>query len=269
MTDDQPAEARQLLKTGGHKYDHGHLAVIAGAQAGAARLAARAAMRIGAGLVTLLPPSDALARFHGGPDALMLHPLNEPGGLEAWCKARKVSALLIGPGCGIDRAHALLPAVLASGLPAIVDADAITALAAHPGQKLRPDIVLTPHEGEFKRLCPDLTPTDDPDQRDTVARTAAQRWNATILLKGPVSVIAHPDGTNWRHDASDAPQLATAGSGDVLAGLIGGLLARSFDAALACRLAAWVHAQCARRFGPGLIADDLPEQIPALLRELA
>nr|WP_220185276.1 NAD(P)H-hydrate dehydratase [Paracoccus sp. S1E-3] len=255
-----------LQKRGGHKYDHGHLLVIAGApgQGGAARLAARAGLRIGAGLVTLAPPASAMAEHAGRPDALMRSPVDGAPDLRAALSARRIAAIAIGPGCGVDRATALLPAVLDSALPCLLDADALTALAA-ARLPLRANIVLTPHRGEFARLFPDFAAL--PDRQAAVQ--AARRMGAVVLLKGPETAIADPDGTLRIHDGRDAPWLATAGSGDVLSGLIAGLLARGIAPLDAAWAAAHIHAAAARRFGPGLIADDLVEQIPAILRETA
>lgn len=261
-----------LQKRGGHKYDHGHALIIAGGsgQGGAARLAARAALRIGAGLVTLGPPGAAMAEHAGPPDALMRQPIDTPADLRAAITTRKINAICLGPGCGVDRAGAFLPAAVGSGLPCLLDADALTALARAP-RPLRANIVLTPHRGEFSRLFPDIAASlpDNPDAQLAAAAQAARLSGAVVLLKGPDTAIAAPDGSAHLHSAHDAPWLATAGSGDVLAGLITGLLARGFSALDAALTGAHIHAAAARRFGPGLIADDLPEQIPAILREMA
>ena len=261
-----------LQKRGGHKYDHGHALIVAGGpgMGGAARLAARAALRIGAGLVTIAPPASAMIEHCGPPDALMRHPLDQARDLPGLLAARRIGAIVIGPGCGVARAASLLPAVLAANLPTVLDADAITALAQQEAPlPLRPDIVLTPHRGEFARLLPDLARNlpDDPEGLAQAARSAARQLGATLLLKGPATAIASPSGESALNRAEDAPGLATAGSGDVLSGLIAGLLARGFTPFDAARYGAHIHAEAARRFGPGLIADDLPEQIPAILGE--
>ena len=266
-----PLPLDSLQKRGGHKYDHGHALIVAGGPGagGAARLAARAALRIGAGLVTLAPPASAMAEHCGPPDALMRQPLDRPAELPPILANHRISAALIGPGCGVGRAADLLPALLAAGVPMVIDADAITALAQMPAHPpLRPDIVLTPHRGEFARLLPDLAAdlSDAPEAQLAAAKAAARRLGATVLLKGPDTAIAHPSGESALNSAGDAPWLATAGSGDVLAGIIAGLLARGFSPLDAAATAAHIHAEAARRFGPGLIADDLPEQIPAILR---
>lgn len=268
----------QKREGGSHKYSHGHALIVAGgvAKGGAARLSARAALRIGAGLVTLAPPQEALPEHTAPPDALMRCALDDAAALRDLLDDTRITAVCIGPGCGIDRAASLLPVLLASRRPAVLDADALTALAREPrlAAMLHPDCVLTPHAGEFARLAPDLAArlSDRPVQGPAfskldAAREIAARLGAVVLLKGPDTVIASPDGRCRIHSAFDLPWLATAGSGDVLAGLIAGLLARSLPALDAAGLGTALHAAAARSFGPGLIADDLPDRLPALLRD--
>ncbi|RNF36224.1 NAD(P)H-hydrate dehydratase [Paracoccus methylarcula] len=263
----------------GHKYSHGHALVVAGpaGHGGAARLAARAALRGGAGLVTLCPPAAAMAEHAGPPDALMRRGLDNATQMRAMLTDPRITALCLGPGCGVNRAAGLLPVVLDHAGPCVLDADALTALAQAPHWPggLSDNCVLTPHAGEFARLFPDLdarlaeTPMRGPAfSRTDALREAASRCGAVVLLKGPDTVIAAPDGQACIHSASDVPWLATAGTGDVLAGLITGFLARGIAAFEAAALAVLLHARAARRFGPGLIADDLPEQLPFLFREL-
>ncbi|MFD1882404.1 NAD(P)H-hydrate dehydratase [Paracoccus pacificus] len=271
-----------------HKFDHGHALIIAGGigHGGAARLSARAALRVGAGLVTLCPPKSALIEHSGPPDALMRRAVDDAATLAEMLTDKRISALCIGPGCGVDRAGALLPAVLESGRHCVLDADALTALAGKPDllPGLHKNCVLTPHAGEFARLFPDLAerlaelPERGPAySKLDAARQASARCGAVVLLKGPDTVIAGPDGRAEIHSAYDVPWLATAGSGDVLAGLITGLLARnppeyavSYSTAFQFAAnATALHAAAARRFGPGLIADDLPDQIPGVFRDLA
>ncbi|MDO5613536.1 MAG: NAD(P)H-hydrate dehydratase [Paracoccus sp. (in: a-proteobacteria)] len=275
-----------LAKRNGHKFTHGHAVIIAGGigQGGAARLAARAALRIGAGLVTIAPPRSALIDHSGPPDALMRRGVDDDAdALAMLLTDKRISAVAIGPGCGVDRAAALVPAVLASKRPCVLDADALTAWARDP-QPLHRDCVLTPHGGEFARLFPDLAERlngsrnsdteqwtarmTSPYSKLEAARDAAARCGATVLLKGPDTVIAAPDGRAVIHSAYDIPWLATAGAGDVLAGIIAGLLARGLPPLEAAATSTLIHAQAARRHGPGLIADDLPEQIPGVLRDL-
>ncbi|SET03781.1 NAD(P)H-hydrate dehydratase [Oceanicella actignis] len=267
-----------------HKYVHGHALVLAGGcgKGGAARLAARAALRVGAGLVTVAPPPEALAENAARLDAVMLRPVADAEALRRALADRRINALALGMGLGADaRARALTLAALESGRAATLDADALGAFAADPAPlfaALRPDCVLTPHEGEFARLFPDLAErlrapalAGPAFSRLDAAREAARRAGATVLLKGPDTVIASPDGAALVHLAAGpraAPWLATAGAGDVLAGLIAGLAARGFAPLEAAAAAAWLHVEAALRVGPGLIAEDLPEALPAVLRAL-
>lgn len=272
-----------LLKRAGHKYSHGHALVLGGGtgQGGAARLAARAALRVGAGLVTLGCPPDALPENAARLDAVMLRPIADAAGLDEALSDRRLNALCLGPGLGPARARDLVPAALAAGRASVLDADALTAFAASPEalfDALHPAVVLTPHGGEFARLFPDLAdalaaPAESGPafSRLDAVRQAAARAGCVVLLKGPDTVIAAPGGEARIAAAvgeGAAPWLATAGSGDVLAGLIAGLLARGFAPLEAAATAAWLHAEAARRFGPGLIAEDLPEELPAVLRGL-
>lgn len=249
-----------------HKYTHGAALVIAGPMGagGAARLAARAALRVGTGIVTIGPPSAALIEHLGPPDALMRRAITDAEGLSAMLADRRINALCIGPGCSIARSEALLPVVLGADIPAVLDADALTALSHAKPWPLRDGLVLTPHQGEFGRLFPDLK--DSGDQM-AAALTAARRSNAVMVLKGPQTVVAAPDGQMHVNDARDVPWLATAGSGDVLAGIVTGLLARGLPPLRAAIIATALHTRAARTHGPGLIADDLPEALPAVLRD--
>ncbi len=298
--DEPPAEA--LAKRGaGHKYDHGHVLVLAGGvgRGGAARLAARAALRVGAGLVTVGCPPAALIENAARLDAVMLRPLADPQALAAALDDPRIAALCLGPGLGADRARALVPAALAPQAQSdarseepgpsaarpprgvVLDADALTAFEADPEAlwaHTHPRCVLTPHDGEFARLFPDLAaPLRAPARagpapsRVDAVRAAAARAGAVVLLKGPDTVIAAPDGAASVHSAAyarAAPWLATAGAGDVLAGLIAGLLARGCAPRPAAEAAAWLHVEAARAAGPGLIAEDLPEALPGVFRDL-
>jgi hydroxyethylthiazole kinase-like uncharacterized protein yjeF len=268
----------RLAKTeDAHKYAYGHALILAGGpgQGGAARLAARGALRIGAGLVTVGCPLPALAENAARMDTVMLRPVFDGTALARILEDRRFNALCLGPGMGHDRARDLVPVALASGRGVVVDADALSAFAADPAALFAhctPQTVLTPHGGEFARLFPDLDPRGPGGPgRDEAARRAAARSGAVVLFKGPRTVIAAPDGRLAVSDATGAraaPWLATAGSGDVLAGFITGLLARGLDAMAAAETAATLHVACARAFGPGLIAEDLPEQLPAVFRAL-
>lgn len=265
-------QTHRLSKTNGHKYDHGHALILSGGpgHGGAARLAARAALRVGAGLVTLACPQAALTENAARLDAVMLRTVDTPDALAALLADPRITALAIGPGLGQGRARDLVPVALAARRATVLDADALTAFADQPQllfKAMHGDCVLTPHGGEFARLFPDL------DRTDPIAatRAAAARAGCVVLLKGPATVIAAPDGRSMIHAAAyadAAPWLATAGSGDVLAGIIAGLLARGFPTPEAAATGAWLHAAAARRFGPGLIADDLPDQIPGVFRDL-
>lgn len=258
-----------------HKYDHGHALVVSGGvgHGGAARLAARGALRIGAGLVTLGCPPAAILENAAHLNAIMLARIDGADALTDLLQDKRLNALCIGPGLGLsERAGDLLEAALAAHRATVLDADALTLLSKSGAlfSCLHSNCVLTPHRGEFARLFPELA---DLTQADTLllARQAAARAGCTVLLKGPVTAIAEPEGicaTSVATGEHAAPWLATAGSGDVLAGFITGLLARGFAPRDAAASGAWLHAECARHFGAGLIAEDLPETLPAVFREL-
>ena len=267
--------ADRLLKNDGHKFSHGHVLVLAGGvgRGGAARLAARAALRVGAGLVTVACPPAALIENAARLDAVMLRALPDATALPPLLESLRISALCLGPGLGLgEREAALVRAALDSKLPLVLDADALTLIARDETLRtlLHRDCVLTPHEGEFRRLWPELAA--DP-ALSKCARTvrASDATGAVVLLKGADTVIAEPDGSPMIHSAlreDTAPQLATAGSGDVLAGLIAGLVARSIPPSEAASASVWLHAEAARQFGPGLISEDLPDAVPVVLRDL-
>jgi hydroxyethylthiazole kinase-like uncharacterized protein yjeF len=274
----------QVGKLGGHKYDHGHALVLAGDmdRAGAARLAARAALRVGAGLVTLGCPTGALGAATGRVDALMPRPVADGAALRDVLSDRRIGALVAGPGLGLGaREVGLVEAALASRRASVLDADALTLVGGDAGLRagLHERCVLTPHEGEFARLFPEIsawrkaepTPGSPAVSKVDAARRAAREAGCVVLLKGADTVIAGPDGRCAVHAAvrgRAAPWLATAGAGDVLAGLIGGLLARGLSPFEAAETAAWLHVQAALAFGPGLIADDLPDMLPAVFRAM-
>lgn len=264
---------RKTTQGAAHKYGHGAALIVAGDAGGAARLGARAALRAGAGLVTICPARANLADHAGPPDALMRKPLDDTWDLGALLRDGRITALALGPGAGVERAATLLPAAVASGIAAVLDADALTALARDRAPALHDRCILTPHPGEFARLCPDLAErltgiaTAGPAfSRLDAVRAAAARTGAVVLLKGPDTVIAAPSGRAAVHSAFDLPWLATAGSGDVLAGIIAGLAARGLPGFEAACLGARLHGAAARHVGPGLIADDLPEALPAVIR---
>lgn len=244
------------LRVDGHKYQRGHALLRGGDRPGAALLAGHAALRIGAGLATLALPQEAMA-LPGGPDALMRQRCDgSPDWRMALQDARR-NALLLGPGNGSGAAtRQMVLDALATKRPTVLDADALTAFAENPRAlfaAIRGPVVLTPHDGEFARLFPDL------GTLPKLARThaAAKMSNAVVLLKGPDTVIADPDG-RAAINTNAPPDLATAGAGDVLAGFCVGLLAQGMPAFEAACAAVWLHGEAASAGGAGLIADDLP-----------
>lgn len=254
--------------SGGHKHDRGRLYVVTGGATttGAARMAARAGLRIGAGLVTLLSPPSAVLVNAAHIEAVMLKSFTDAESLVA--AADRASAVVIGPAAGVGEATAAAVLALTRMDAALVlDADALTSFQDSPQalfDRLGPRHVLTPHEGEFERLFPGLLKSAG---RIEAARAAARISHGVVLLKGEETLIAAPDGrTVLNRHAS--PFLATAGAGDVLAGMIGGLLAQGMAPLDAASAAAWIHGEAARRFGPGLIAEDLPGLIPPVLADL-
>ncbi|WP_375690988.1 NAD(P)H-hydrate dehydratase [Pseudooceanicola sp. LIPI14-2-Ac024] len=267
-----------------HKYDHGHALVLSGGvgRGGAARLAGRAALRIGAGLVTLAPPPAALIENAAQLTAIMLRAMPDGAALTAMLEDARISALCLGPGLGTGQREAgLVAAALDARRPTVLDADALTLIAGDDDlrARLHAGCVLTPHAGEFARLFPEIAgrlsaPAVQGPAMSTLdaAGAAAAAAGCTVLLKGAATVVAAPDGraaiNPGVYDRA-APWLATAGAGDVLAGLIAGLMARGLAPMQAACDAAWLHVEAARAFGPGLIAEDLPEMLPAVLRTLA
>lgn len=260
-----------------HKYGRGAVAVAAGGLTGvgAPRLGARAALRIGAGLATVICRPDALAAHAArGPDALMQMAAADVGAFTAALSARKVDALLIGPALGLDgEARSWVAAAAGAAWPCVFDADALTHVAAHRAvlagrlRRRAGPAVLTPHEGEFRRLVAGLPGYEEERGKLARARQAAQLTGAVVVLKGPDSVIAAPDG-RAAINATGSPALATAGAGDVLGGIITGLLAQRMPAFEAACAAVWLHGCAGERLGLGLIADDLPEALPGLLAAL-
>ena len=255
----------------GHKYSRGHAVVVSGPPhaTGAARLAARGALRIGAGLVSVASPLDSVTVNAMHLTAIMVKPFDGPGGLTELLKDKRFNAVAIGPGCGTGPAtRKLVETVLRSEAAVVLDADALTSYAGDPEalfKVLRPSTVLTPHEGEFERLFPELL--EHSASRVEAARTAAAKAKCVVVLKGPDSAIASPDG-RVAISNNAPPTLATAGSGDVLGGFVTGLLAQHMEPFKAAAAAVWLHGLAATEFGAGLIAEDLPEQLPALLRRL-
>jgi hydroxyethylthiazole kinase-like uncharacterized protein yjeF len=255
--------------TGAHKHQRGRLMVISGNvwSTGAARLAARSGLRVGAGLVTVMSPLSAVAVNAAQLEAVMVRPFETDTELQR--AADDVDAVVIGPGAGVNNTTVLnLMALARTGAALVVDADALSVFRDDPDalfSNLDRDDVLTPHVGEFERVFPGLLA--EAPERIAAARTAAARAGAVVLLKGPDTVIAAPDGRT-AVNTNAAPWLATAGSGDVLAGLIAGLIAQGMDSFEAACAGTWIHAEAARGFGPGLISEDLPGLVPPVLQGL-
>jgi hydroxyethylthiazole kinase-like uncharacterized protein yjeF len=261
----------------GHKYDRGHVVVVSGEMptTGAAKLAARGALRIGAGLVTIASPTNALGAHAAESAAVMVREVEGAAALAEFLADRRLNSVVIGPGGGVGaRMRDQVDAALNSGAAVVLDADAVTSFANDAnalgalirGLPKRP-VVLTPHEGEFRRLFKRLD--DNLNLHSKLEKTcaAARSSGAIVVLKGGDTVVADPAGR--AAIAANAPALlATAGSGDVLAGLIAGLLAQGMPAFEATTAAVWLHGEAAKAFGPGLISEDLPEMLPAVLRRL-
>jgi len=267
-----------------HKYRRGHVGVFSGGPSatGAARLSALAAARSGAGAVTVLSPANAMQVNAAHLTSIMLRKVADMGDLNAFLDDRRPSAFVLGPGFGAgEKARTFALAVLERGSPEggksgieglVLDADGITSFRDAPaslfitaGASSVP-LVLTPHEGEFARLFSGLAADAGLSKLDR-ARKAAARSHGVVVYKGADTVIAAPDG-RAAINANGAPWLATAGSGDVLSGVIAGLLAQQMPAFEAACAAVWMHAEAGRRFGPGLIAEDLPSALVPVLRAL-
>jgi hydroxyethylthiazole kinase-like uncharacterized protein yjeF len=249
-----------------HKYARGHALVVGGAMmTGAARLAAKSALRTGAGLVTLAAPEAAFAVYAAALTGIIVHSVTGSEDFPALLADKRRNAALIGPGAGVGaETREKTLAILAAEKRAVLDADALTSFAGDPETlfaAIRTPCVFTPHEGEFARLF------DATGSKPERARRAARQSGAVILLKGADTVIAAPDG-RVAINANAPPELATAGSGDVLAGIVLGLLAQGMEPFTAAAAAAWIHGDAAGRVGPGLIAEDLVEALAPTLRYL-
>jgi hydroxyethylthiazole kinase-like uncharacterized protein yjeF len=267
--------------SGGNKYSRGHALLVGGyPMTGAARMAARAAARAGAGLTSIAVPDIALPIYAAALTSIMVHPLSRPEDFTQLLGDPRYTALLIGPGAGVNeatRSRAL--AMLQTRRAVLLDADAISVFADRVGElagAIHGPCILTPHEGEFTRLFGGdaigaagrgATGVAAAGDKLSRARSAARSSGAIIVLKGSDTVIAAPDGRAIVN--SNAPaNLATAGSGDVLSGVILGLLAQRMDAFLAAAAGVWLHGAAAADFGPGLLAEDLPDLLPGVLRRL-
>jgi hydroxyethylthiazole kinase-like uncharacterized protein yjeF len=266
-----------MPKAGGHKYDRGHAVVVSGPSwsTGATRLAARAALRAGAGLVTIASPRDALFVNATSSLAVMVRAVDGAIELGAFLADRRLNALAIGPGIGVKESTCELVLTALDGDRGVVlDADAITCFAEQPGrlvEALKPRrnqaTILTPHEGEFNRYFAVLDGRTKVGSKLDRARLAAAITRAIVLIKGADTVVAAPDG-RAAIAANAPPYLATAGAGDVLTGILTGLLAQGMPAFEAATAAVWLHGQAAIEAGPGLISEDLPEALPSVYRTL-
>jgi hydroxyethylthiazole kinase-like uncharacterized protein yjeF len=259
----------------GHKYHRGHVVVVSGPSwsTGAARLAARGALRAGAGLVTIASPREALAVNAAANLAVMVRPVDGAAELTRFLADPRLNALALGPGLGVgEQTCELVLAALTGERAVVLDADAITSFAEAPQRlaralKARRDkpTVLTPHEGEFSRYFHGLDEQTKVGSKLDRGRLGTKLTGAVILLKGADTVVAAPDGR--ASIAANAPAyLATAGAGDVLTGIVTGLLAQGMPAFEAASAAVWLHGEAARAFGLGLIAEDIPEMLPGAYR---
>jgi hydroxyethylthiazole kinase-like uncharacterized protein yjeF len=261
----------------GHKYVRGHVLAVSGGigTTGAARMTARGALRAGAGLVTLATPRDALAVNAAALTAVMVRAVDTAIEFAEELNDRRFNAVAIGPGAGIsDRTRDFVHTALSAERHLVLDADALTSFADAPDRLFEqikaaadPQIVLTPHEGEFPRLFSDISNKHPGRSKLERVRAAAERSGAVVLLKGADTTVAAPDG-RATIAANAPPWLATAGSGDVLAGIIAGFLAQGVAAFEAASMAVWMHGEAAREAGPGLIAEDLTETLPAVFRRI-
>jgi hydroxyethylthiazole kinase-like uncharacterized protein yjeF len=261
----------------GHKYARGHAIVVSGdlAATGAARMAARGALRAGAGLVTLASPRDALAVNASALTAVMVRAINTAVEFAELLTDKRLNTCVIGPGAGLGvRTRDFVLTALSAKRNLVLDADALTSFADAPDHLFEaikdshdPQVVLTPHEGEFPRLFSDISNKHPGRSKLERVGAAAERSGAIVLLKGPDTVVASPDG-RATIAANAPPWLATAGAGDVLAGMIAGMLAQGVAAFEAASIGVWMHGEAAREAGPGLIAEDLPEVLPAVFRHL-
>ncbi len=263
--------------TDGHKYDRGHAVIVSGPvwSTGAARLAARAALRAGAGLVTIASPRDALAVNATANLAVMVRPVDGARELSEFLTDQRLNALALGPGLGVGPSTCeTVLAALAGERAVVLDADAITSFAAEPARLAKAlrargsrPAVMTPHDGEFHRYFGALDKRTEAGSKLDRARLAASLTGTIVVLKGADTVVAAPDG-RAAIAANAPPYLATAGAGDVLTGMVAGLLAQGMPAFEAAAAAVWLHGEAACAVGPGLISEDLSEALPKVYRDL-
>lgn len=252
-----------------YKYARGHVVVLGGAaMTGAARLASEGAMRVGAGVCTIVAPAESLPVYRSAAPHVLSEPLTRLSALKDHLADPRRTAVVMGPGVGLNDKEDLRQAVLGvlgTGRKVVLDADALGAFTEDPGPlfaALHENCILTPHEGEFSRLFPGL-------EGHKVARVTAAvaQTGAPILLKGPDTVIAHPDG-RVAVNTHASPWLATAGAGDVLAGMIAGMMALGLPPYTGAKAAVWIHGDAALRFGAGLTAPDVIARIPEVLQDI-
>jgi hydroxyethylthiazole kinase-like uncharacterized protein yjeF len=260
-------EKMPQLQAAGNKYSRGHALLYGGyPMTGAARMAARAAARSGAGLTTIAVPEKAFAIYASALTSVMVQPLARDEDFAGMLQDPRYTAFSIGPGAGVsDATRARTLTLLKTGKPVILDADAISVFSSQPEelfQAIRGPCVITPHEGEFKRIF------DFAGDKLTRARRAATRSGAVVVLKGADTVIAAPDGRAVIN-ANAPATLATAGAGDVLGGCILGLVTQGMEAFPAAMAGVWMQGAAAAGFGPGLLAEDLPDLLPGVLKRLA
>ena len=264
-----------IPKIDGHKYDRGHAIVVSGPMhaTGAARLAARAALRAGAGLVTIAAPRTAVPIVASAVTAVMVREANGAKGLSSLLADKRLNVVLLGPGQGVGKAtRDTVGAAAKAKRSLVLDADALSSFAESRESLARllsgvPAGIVTPHEGEFARLFRGDRNVVRATSKIDRARAAAQKLKAVTVLKGPDTVVAAPDGRAALAD-NGPPWLATAGTGDVLAGLATGLVAQGMPAFEAACAAVWLHGEAGQEAGPGLIAEDLSETLPSVYRRL-
>ena len=265
-----------IPKVDGHKYARGHAVVLSGgiSSTGAARLAARGALRAGAGLCTIASPPSAVAVNAAANLAIMVRSVDGAEALTEFLADERRNSVVLGPGGGVGAAMREMVLAALRAKPAVVlDADALTSFADDPSALFvaiagrQTPVVLTPHEGEFARLFNKTGEIPETGSKLERARAAARISNAVVLLKGPDTVVASPDGQATIAENAP-PWLATAGAGDVLAGFVASLLAQGMSAFEAASAAAWLQGEAAQEIGPGLISEDIPEALPAVYRRL-
>lgn len=259
------------LKPEYNKYDRGYVVIGGGgiASTGAARISARCALRSGAGLVSVACDSESLPVYASSLQAVMTRLTNNAEEFLKLIEDKKVTSIALGSGAGVtERTQEFVLAALEMNKPVVIDADAISVFADNPQllfSSIKSPCIMTPHEGEFARLFGNLI--DSRQGRTERAQQAAKLSGSVVILKGADTVIAAPDGkTVINYDAP--PYLATAGTGDALAGICAGLLAQGMPAFAAACAAVWMHTQAAIKFGIGLIAEDIADLLPEVLKEI-